>query len=498
MKKLILLYMMAFAAVLFQAQVGINTTTPHPSAALDIQYGANPKGLLAPRMTTAQRVAITAPAESLLVFDTTEKAFYFYNTTTTSWIKLANANDAAGKRANYKLIKSAADLTDELAAGGNSKYLLNASTYYEINGTITLAHPIDLNNAYVSGLDANEDVLTRPGGTIFAGNTGGSIRNLTLSNSAQAFNIAADPAATQSLLVQNTIITGMTTSVGSVSGFAMYFANIVQFLGNKNGITYSNIGNLLLSNQGWFANNLGTYETFTGTFGFIQKNSGFSSVSGAAVAIDVSSSPTVPTGIIYGTVFSGTTTATSGIIKRYGTGSYTGYSFTNNWSVDAPGIPREGDSEATGDINLNAEVGTGKVTSFSGTGTSSRKKLEGNTTSNNLFRFEKVDDNRIKYTGNKSRYFQISASLSYQATNDDVLLILYLAKGNGKGEPAVIEQTRVYGRGASGYFVNNTGILALPLVGTVRMNKDDYIEVWAERYSGSGNINTVSLNLTAR
>ena len=119
-------------------------------------------------MTTLDREAIVSPAESLLVFDTDLDAFYYYNTTTSTWVELANNN--AVKRNNYKLIKSADDLAAELIAGGGSSYQLEENTYYEINGTIALSNPIDLNNAYISGLDANEDVLSATG-VVFKGST---------------------------------------------------------------------------------------------------------------------------------------------------------------------------------------------------------------------------------------------------------------------------------------------------------------------------------------
>src|SRR5690606_32233523 len=316
------------------------------------------------------------------------------------------------------------DLSAELADGGSS-YKLMSNTFYEINGTITLAAPIDLNNAYIAGLDANEDVLLYAGGTVFKGSTGGSIKNLTLKG-AKAFEITGPGStSTASLLVQNTIIDGM-TNVGSIDGLGLFFGNIIQFLNNANGITYSNIGNLLLNNQAWFGNNSGTFEKFTGTFGLIEKVSGFSTANGSAVAIDVSTTGlAVGTGILQGTVFTGTTTA--GYVKRYTTGSYTGFNFTNAWTVDAPGVPREGDAEATGDINLDALVGSGDLTSFTGTGATSRKKIAGTTTSNNLFRFTRDGNNRITYRGNKSRYFQVAGSVSYQGT-DDMTLILYIAK----------------------------------------------------------------------
>lgn len=57
----------------FSAQVGINTSTPHTSAALDIQSPNNNQGVLLPRMTTSQKNAITSPASGLLVYDTNLK-----------------------------------------------------------------------------------------------------------------------------------------------------------------------------------------------------------------------------------------------------------------------------------------------------------------------------------------------------------------------------------------------------------------------------------------
>ena len=63
------------------AQVGIGTTTPDASSALDIT--STTKGLLIPRMTNAQRQAISNPAAGLLVFvtDLDGGSFMFYDGT---------------------------------------------------------------------------------------------------------------------------------------------------------------------------------------------------------------------------------------------------------------------------------------------------------------------------------------------------------------------------------------------------------------------------------
>ncbi len=490
--KYLFTFLSLLASTISYCQVGINTSTPHPSAALDIQSGTDSKGLLVPRMTSTERNAIVNPAEGLLVYDTTLRAFYFYLAADSKWVPVANGNAA---RSNYKLIKSAADLSGELAAGGGNSYLLQTNTFYEVNGTINLAFPINLNDAYITGLDAEEDILVSTG-VIFRSSKGGSIKNLTL-RGAKAFEITGPGMTTNSsLLIQNAIIDGMTTSVGSISGLGLVFSNIIEYTNNKNGIMYTNIGNLLLNNQAWFGNNQGTYETFTGNFGLIEKVSGFSTVNGSAIGMDVSTAGlAVGTGILQGTVYSGTTSNPAGYVKRYAT-AYSGFNFSNAWTVNAPGLPRESDDEATGDINLSAVVGEGITTSFSGTGSNSRTKVQGTTTSNSLFRFTKTGENRITYQGNKPRYFQVSGSLSYQSSGSgsgtEPTIIVYIAK-NG----TVIEETKVYGRGSSGFFTS-AGILALPVVGTISLKNGDYIEVWAERFSGTNNIQVISLNLTAR
>jgi len=78
MKKLFLSLSFITGCLFAQAQnIGIGTTSPHSSAALDIT--STSKGLLIPRMTTAQRTAIPTPAAGLMVYDITTGGFWFYN-----------------------------------------------------------------------------------------------------------------------------------------------------------------------------------------------------------------------------------------------------------------------------------------------------------------------------------------------------------------------------------------------------------------------------------
>ncbi|MEW6468974.1 MAG: hypothetical protein AB1458_08630 [Bacteroidota bacterium] len=81
------------SGLLAQDNVGIGTSTPDPSAMLEL-LSAN-KGLLVPRMTTAQRTAIVTPANGLLVYDTNFDCF-FYFTTASGWISLCQLSGPTG------------------------------------------------------------------------------------------------------------------------------------------------------------------------------------------------------------------------------------------------------------------------------------------------------------------------------------------------------------------------------------------------------------------
>ncbi len=78
MKNIFTLLTAALLTATTFAQVGINTETPDASAALDITSTTG--GLLMPRMTAAQRDAISSPATGLMIFQTDGTVgFYYYN-----------------------------------------------------------------------------------------------------------------------------------------------------------------------------------------------------------------------------------------------------------------------------------------------------------------------------------------------------------------------------------------------------------------------------------
>ncbi len=77
-----LVFVMFFATALQAQNVGVNTTTPDASAMLDVVSTSS--GVLVPRMTMAQRDAITLPANSLLIYQTDNTPGFYYNSGTSA------------------------------------------------------------------------------------------------------------------------------------------------------------------------------------------------------------------------------------------------------------------------------------------------------------------------------------------------------------------------------------------------------------------------------
>ena len=83
------LFLICVTSFYTKAQVAINSdgTSPDASAMLDVT--SIRKGILIPRMTTSEREAISSPATGLLVYDTDENFFWYYNGTT--WSEVGKA-----------------------------------------------------------------------------------------------------------------------------------------------------------------------------------------------------------------------------------------------------------------------------------------------------------------------------------------------------------------------------------------------------------------------
>src|SRR5688572_27702221 len=99
---LILCCMSLTSGLRAQSNVGIGTLTPNASALLEMQ--ATDKGMLIPRMTSAQKLAIPAPATGLLIYQTDSlsptapSTFWYY--TGTQWVPILSMASGWGVTGN--------------------------------------------------------------------------------------------------------------------------------------------------------------------------------------------------------------------------------------------------------------------------------------------------------------------------------------------------------------------------------------------------------------
>jgi hypothetical protein len=82
----LIISMVLLQSSVFAQGTSVNTTgnPPDPSAIFDVS--SNNQGMLMPRMTTAERNAITNPVEGLIIFNTTTKCFNFFKNS--MWFEL--------------------------------------------------------------------------------------------------------------------------------------------------------------------------------------------------------------------------------------------------------------------------------------------------------------------------------------------------------------------------------------------------------------------------
>jgi hypothetical protein len=127
-KRYLILAGLVLAAAGARAQgVGIGTGTAAPAASAMLEVASTTKGLLIPRLTTAQRTAISSPAQGLLVYQTdgTQPGFYYNTsaTTTASWLWLpdkASAGDNLGNGTATSAVKLNGNTLSNNGTGGLS------------------------------------------------------------------------------------------------------------------------------------------------------------------------------------------------------------------------------------------------------------------------------------------------------------------------------------------------------------------------------------------
>lgn len=151
MKKLLLLWTTIFSQIIVAQNVGVGTTTPHASAQLDIT--STNKGLLPPRMTTAERDAIPTPSPGLIIFNTTIQTLEI--NTLTGWQGLQ-----IQPQSRKLLGGQMTELGYSIQATTDGGFILAAQTYSSVSGDVTgLLHSTFSPDWWIVKLDANRKIV---------------------------------------------------------------------------------------------------------------------------------------------------------------------------------------------------------------------------------------------------------------------------------------------------------------------------------------------------
>lgn len=201
--KNLLLIILSFVLItrLSFAQVAINTTgsSADPSAILDIS--STTKGLLIPRMTTAQRTAIPTPALGLLVYDINTNSNWFYNGT---WTNMASSGGfSLPYSANVNLASPLFDMVNN--GNGDIFYITNLGSGVGLNSTTVGGHSVSANSTDGYGIRA-----TSANNYSIVGLSNNAANNLA---AIRGFNIGGGAGIHGSAVADNGII-GTTSAYG--------------------------------------------------------------------------------------------------------------------------------------------------------------------------------------------------------------------------------------------------------------------------------------------
>ncbi|MFN3782018.1 MAG: hypothetical protein ACK4SO_07570, partial [Candidatus Kapaibacteriota bacterium] len=126
--------------------VGIGTTTPDNSAILEL-YSTS-QGFLVPRLTTTQRNSITAPATGLLIYNTDNQRFEYYDGT--QWLGVVSSITTVP----FNLISTGTNTSATMAVGSGANIVLGGGNIEanKFKATGSLTDAVDLGTSEVSGV----------------------------------------------------------------------------------------------------------------------------------------------------------------------------------------------------------------------------------------------------------------------------------------------------------------------------------------------------------
>ena len=229
LRRALLLGLLATSALAARAQtggVGIGTTAPDASAALDIV--SSTKGALLPRLTTAQRTAIASPATGLIVFQTDGTPGYYYYVGG-AWQQIATAAGAAVTAGNG-LTKTGQNLTLGGTLTSPATILQSGNNFSLTGGNVGIGTALPSAALEVSGdFRVSNGTVANTLGTPATGNAS----NTSFPNSGQSFTLPAGGGSITSVRLRSAATYSTTFAIyqgGGNGGTLLYGPAPINFV----------------------------------------------------------------------------------------------------------------------------------------------------------------------------------------------------------------------------------------------------------------------------
>ncbi len=275
-----------------QQSLSVNSSgaAADPSAQLDVS--ATDKGMLVPRMTSAQRTAIASPATGLLVFDTDSGSFWFYNSG--SWTNLSAApKTLADADADTKIQVEESPDEDIIRfdLGGTENMVLRKNA----GGSPRLELRNTLSNTFV-GENAGQSATTGDNNSAFGK---GALSSATTGSNNSAFGLYALSSNTGG---GNNVALGFESLLNNTTGAANTAAGFRSMVSNTSGLLNAAFGINALA-----ANTAGGSNAALGASSLAVNTSGFYNAAVGAGALSANTTGNFNTATGNGTLLSNTT-----------------------------------------------------------------------------------------------------------------------------------------------------------------------------------------------
>ncbi len=273
-----------------RAQVGVGTTTPNSTSILDLT--STTKGMLAPRMTDAQKNAISSPATGLLVYQTDgTNGFYYYDGT--QWLPLIS-------RVGWTITGNDGTVDGTNFIGTTDDVAFNIRVNNGVAGRIGNSTEGTTNFGYHSG-----NVNTYNGSTFFGYNAGAANTSGT-SNASFGWNAlqANTTGFNNSAMGYGSLKSNTTGFDNAASGMNALYANTTggQNTAMGSNSLYSNTsgnGNSACGQNALYTNTTGVYNAAIGVNGLRLCTTGGRNVASGYNALSTLTTGSYNTGIGY-------------------------------------------------------------------------------------------------------------------------------------------------------------------------------------------------------